>query len=500
MPAPAAAASAGYFTKTYSSTTYSSGNVDMGLSYADGFQWYFGNFLSYTPPNNAGVTLNMDGTMSVASHPDSGILLATAGQVPGTTDYVGSVFTGGAYFEAELYYDPATISTGSGWPKLGVSVIEHLMSSSGQQWTGQTTGYLHYFEAEIMDAFLTSTSQYRGLLHDRYGIIGGSSVDRAQTFSLSSPNFNTTHTYGMLWVPATSGSQGYFKFYFDNVQVGSTVTYSQFTNQTPPPTTGTFWTFGIADYQSLVLTLASGLGSPLTVGAVNVWQNTGVPFDVVEVPKIDATVGAALPSTNIVVSKEAGVAVLLPSYVAVVKESGLAVVEPNNVATSKESGVVVVEPNNVATSKVGGVAIIKPPDQQEIFKFNGMVVVVAAKPVPIAVIPLVPPDSLEPVADTTVDFSIKVLEAGFGNDYILTVPDGLNATSGVYTVVFDGLSLTQLQSLEHFFAEREGFIPFTYTIPGESTAKVFKCKTWTRALVGPSWKLTCEFRQTFDLS
>jgi phage-related protein len=502
MPTPTPAVTAGYNTNTYSSSIYSSSTVDEGLTYADGFQWYFGNFFGYTPPNSAGVTFNMDGSMSVASQPNSGILLATAGQTSGTPGYVGSVFTGGAYFEAELLYDPASVSPASGWPKFGVTVIEHLLATSGQEWAGQASTYLHYFEAEIMDAFLAATDRYRGILHDRFGTGGTSTVDDTQTFVFgTSPNFNTSHTYGLLWVPATSSAQGYFKFYFDETQVGSTVFYSQFTTQTPPPTTGTFWTYGVLDNQSAVLTLGSGTGSPVKVVAVNVWQNIGVPFNAVEVPKTSADV-VITPGGSQVVNKLDGIAVAEPSFVAVAKADGVAVAGLlTNSGVTKLDGIAVVEPNNVSVAKLGADAVLVPPTTQvEVFKLGAVVVAAPIKPEPVEFTTFLPPDSIQPTGDTTVDFTVRVLEAGFGNDYIITEPDGLNATNGVYSVVFDGLTVAERDDIEAFFDARQGMVPFYYTMAGESTAKVFKCKTWTRTQVGPSWKLTCEFRQTFDLA
>lgn len=97
-------------------------------------------------------------------------------------------------------------------------------------------------------------------------------------------------------------------------------------------------------------------------------------------------------------------------------------------------------------------------------------------------------------------FTANVLQAQFGDGYEQTASPGLNSVSVTYAASWDLLSSTDLSSLEAFFAARYGSQAFLYTLPGELTARKFKCKTWTRGYTGALFTLRAELREVFDLT
>jgi hypothetical protein len=73
--------------------------------------------------------------------------------------------------------------------------------------------------------------------------------------------------------PATSSTKGYAKWFFDDVQVGNTLTWNQYSqSSTPPPVAGSS-AFSVMDTRHLVLILGTG-SNPVTISAVPVWQRS----------------------------------------------------------------------------------------------------------------------------------------------------------------------------------------------------------------------------------
>jgi hypothetical protein len=273
---PLAAANAGYTVNTFISNSFSTANVDMGKTYASGFQWYAYNFF-YTTPTVANVTLNSDGSMTVglggASY--SAPTMMTAGSKSASPYYTGTAFGGGAYIEASLKFNAQSLPTNAEWPAFWASGLE---AYTGSQWSGQATGYEHFIEVDIMEYFEGEFSQpltgFASNLHDWYGPNGSlSNYDVSFNGSETQAFFSAYHKYGVLWIPATSTASGSLTFYIDGTQIGKQ-TYTQFTTQSPPPSTSTPWAFGVIDGQHLVLQFDSNNTYPITVQSVNVWQST----------------------------------------------------------------------------------------------------------------------------------------------------------------------------------------------------------------------------------
>lgn len=105
-----------------------------------------------------------------------------------------------------------------------------------------------------------------------------------------------------------------------------------------------------------------------------------------------------------------------------------------------------------------------------------------------------------PTVSSSVQFSAKTLEASFGDGYEQVAVAGLNSVSGVYTVNFENLTLAQRDAIETFFKAKAGAEAFFYTFPGESTARKFRCKSWSRAHIGALFNVRAEFREVFDIT
>lgn len=83
--------------------------------------------------------------------------------------------------------------------------------------------------------------------------------------------------YGFLWVPASATLGGYAKWFFNDVQVGNTMTWNQYNPSAPPPPSEANGTaYSVLDTRHLALILGgpgpNDAGITNTVDAVSVWQ------------------------------------------------------------------------------------------------------------------------------------------------------------------------------------------------------------------------------------
>jgi hypothetical protein len=273
---PPAAAFQGYKLSTFAST-FNPAKFNSSGSNTPGNEWYLYNFLG-TSANNSGLSFNSDGSLQITGVGLPNGQVSTAAQVNST--FVGTAFGGGAYFEATLKFNPANINTANGWPAFWSMAIEHLINSAGPQWPGQAANYAHFAEADIFEYETNGAAiNYSGTLHDWYGISGTTcpstfcNISSAATFQgLIGIDWTQYHKLGLLWVPATATSSGSATFFLDNIQMAPPITWTQYTNQVPPPGGSASWTYGILDTQHIPLILGTGIGQGLTVLSVNAWQ------------------------------------------------------------------------------------------------------------------------------------------------------------------------------------------------------------------------------------
>jgi hypothetical protein len=274
----------GYNLNTFSTTRFNAATVDVNNTKAQGFKWYAWNMFGHTPAGND-LTLNGDGSITLqgATTGPNGEIVSIVPTNANSAGFWGTAFGGGGYFEATLTFDPATVNTANGWPSWWSFMVEGVISQQSGQWVGQAAGYIHNVENDFFEFDAGVSTKYGIALHESWGISGvtctpgfcrQNSTTTTPVIVPVSTDFRVSHTYGMLWVPATPTTQGYSKYYFDWVQLGGQQVWTQFLNDGSllPPPTGQPWAFGVIDTGHLLLILGTGVGQPMNVTAVNVWQ------------------------------------------------------------------------------------------------------------------------------------------------------------------------------------------------------------------------------------
>jgi len=287
---PSYAADVGYTVNTFSST-FTASTVDLGNSGRSGYSWYPWNLFG-SRTNTSAIELNPDGSVTLAGDttgPDGELTTATA--APNAAGFVGTAFGGGAYIEAVLRFNPADVARANskGWPAFWSLPLEGSILQGANQWPGQVAGYLHGIEADFFEYLLLPyggpPNAYGASLHDWYGVYDVTcralcqQAMPARVGKRTAPmatEFTQYHRYGFLWVPATVTTPGYARFYFDGQSIGPDQRWTKYLDQPPPPTNQP-WAFGIIDKQHLMLILGTGVGEPMTVQSVNVWQASATP-------------------------------------------------------------------------------------------------------------------------------------------------------------------------------------------------------------------------------
>lgn len=277
---PAAAAAVGYTQLTYGPAVTLNSN------------WYPWNFYGSGSAPADVATQNSDGSLFISGDENNsyGSSVSSAYQSSSSSvNWKGTAFGGGAYFEAVASFTgQGNGPYSNGGPAFWALDIEH--TSNGPyvvNWPGQASTYDDYFEVDFME-YDTSEYAYQNGIGNWYG------DHAAGTFSSTSnpvdavpgsagsvlvpsgTNFADYHKYGCLWVPATPSTQGYLKFFFDGVQVGSTF-YWNWNNPAnpfaPPPVNNSTAMAGM-DQRHLFMILGTGTTQPMTVQSVSVWQAT----------------------------------------------------------------------------------------------------------------------------------------------------------------------------------------------------------------------------------
>jgi hypothetical protein len=266
VPAPAAAV--GFNTQTF--------GPDLNVFK----NWYKFNFF-WVKPDTITVTSSSYGSVTVTGPggDDYGAQLCTARLDQATGTWTGTAFGSGAFFEATMSFTGAYHGPG---PTFWANDIENMhrrtASNTNIQWRGQPLGFGDWMEADIVE-FNASGLAYGIALHNWYGSaadtkdVNTGTIVGSPVTTPAGTDFSQAHKYGLLWVPATSSTEGYAKWFFDDVQVGNTVTWNQYKQSLmPPPVVGSS-AFSVMDARHLVLILGTG-SNPVTISAVSVWQKS----------------------------------------------------------------------------------------------------------------------------------------------------------------------------------------------------------------------------------
>jgi hypothetical protein len=149
--------------------------------------------------------------------------------------------------------------------------------------------YNDFFEVDFMEYDVKEYSYQNGIgnwygypsaghgTSNPYEAVGGAA---GSVLVPTGTDFSQYHKYGCLWVPATPSTQGYLKFYFDDVQTGATFYWDYYNPNDPstypaaPPVNGSTAMSGM-DWRHLLLILGTGTDQPMTVQSVTVWQASG---------------------------------------------------------------------------------------------------------------------------------------------------------------------------------------------------------------------------------
>ena len=281
---PLPARSVGYTDMTFSSK-FKSSDMDLGAVSSRVYQWYLWSFFGKTAGNSE-LSFNKNGTLTLKggrTGPNGEI--ATAARASGDGKFVGTAFGGGAYFEATLAFRPTDVIKARyrGWPSFWSMAVEHLVGYGQHHGLIPAKSFQHFIEVDIFEydllRYMHVENVYGGALHDWYSkrdLTGKNGLCGITNSSIKKwvprgTNFDQFHTYGLLWKPATRKSDGYVRFYFDGRPVGDIVKWHHCALKYHPGDKK-YSLFSILDHQHLVLILGTGIGEPMTVKSVRVFQ------------------------------------------------------------------------------------------------------------------------------------------------------------------------------------------------------------------------------------
>lgn len=256
---PGPAAAAGYTTQTFG------GSLNLGTTPNPATSFpVIGNGINVVPDTFYGQSwkaIGMTGANGSVTMDGSGQTYgdgaATAVVTPPGQPLQGVAFGGGGYFQVTM----AGNGPMSFWMN-DAETMNGLSNGSG--------GIPSWIEADIAE--FDSTNAYGFTLHNWYGTPGSGNVVNANENGASpaGADYSKPNKYGMLWVPATATTQGSAKFYFNDAQVGNTITWNQYV----PGQSATANPFAVMDSLHMVPILGANPGTTVTFSDLQVWQGS----------------------------------------------------------------------------------------------------------------------------------------------------------------------------------------------------------------------------------
>ncbi len=279
---PSNPASSGYALSFASDFTDAS-RFDLDNTGASGFDWYMDRQYWATPAPSSSVTLTPDGLVLTDTISTCGLSGARGSPM------VGKAWGGGAYFEAELLFDPdQVIIENRDWPAFYGLSWELAGDTDGVP--GKPADYRHWAELDVMEYGVWN---YRGYpadyrffwqtVHDFYGEPPFGNIENnnvsAYWAGLNTADIRGWHKYGALWIAGTKRAPGSIQAYFDNQPAAGPasnglVTYPYGKGHIVPPSSQT--AYSIFDQTHFALVVQSSLAAPMIVRSVNVWQLAGI--------------------------------------------------------------------------------------------------------------------------------------------------------------------------------------------------------------------------------
>jgi hypothetical protein len=288
--------------------------IDLNATGNAGFNWYLTKFFGYGTEPASTIMFSPDGLVLKPSSDSGGNWnIATAAPAGNSQGYVGTVFGGGAYFEAKIKFDPTTVNFSQGWPAFWGFSIEHAANLGADHPAGTPAGFQHFIEDAFFeyDINWAPSNSYGTALHDWYGIFTSTcqqgeraglpgfcaiSNDGVGTYynnfvstnrSYAAIDWTQWHTIGQLWVPGQLLLlSGYVQNFIDGKPAYAYGPSGKFA-----PLSKTGWVdnflfpyinpfgsntaFSVLDRSHLMIILGTGQGQAFTVGYVKVWQIPG---------------------------------------------------------------------------------------------------------------------------------------------------------------------------------------------------------------------------------
>lgn len=250
---------AGYTSLVMEDDFLSTASIDMPGTGAAGYKWYRRLPWSGTPtPTSAIQVANSVLTFTQTfENWNQGLYSVDAYSGQGSSWQYG-------YFEARMRFNPANATASNGFPAFWMLGRDHVTDVDNVRW-----GELDIFEA-YHDGAVTYNGAFYGTIHDW---LGGtpSNTDRGSYGNHISPalgaNFTVWHDYAALWTP------GRVRWYFDGVKV---LDQAFSVGAAPVPNTAGHpaGIFSIFDTKpsGLALVIGTGVGYPLDIDRVRVWQ------------------------------------------------------------------------------------------------------------------------------------------------------------------------------------------------------------------------------------
>lgn len=248
-----------------------------GPKFAGMYAW---NWFGETPDT---VTTNADGTITISGSGagPNAALASCQSNIGAPFGFNGTAFGGGAYIEAVLRFTPVSSQNlGGKVPAFWTTDVDHSVENNALlnvQWPGQTAGYNHWIEPDILEYNTSLPNKFGTAIHDWYGPYASPSKQDA---AMGSPltvtgDMSSFNKIGFLWIPATATSSGSAQVFFNDVQVSTTVSWAQNNDAgAGPPPSGTQIT-SILDLRHLMVILGNSSSlAQMIVQSVNVWQKT----------------------------------------------------------------------------------------------------------------------------------------------------------------------------------------------------------------------------------
>jgi len=89
-----------------------------------------------------------------------------------------------------------------------------------------------------------------------------------------------------------------------------------------------------------------------------------------------------------------------------------------------------------------------------------------------------PPGAAGISAGSSASYKPRVRRADFGDGYAQRSGDGLNANPVAFEASFAVISTAEANAIVAFFAGRKGYLPFMWTMPGETTPRQWIATEW----------------------